>query len=408
MTNTNEYHTPDSRYSPTRTIENYNSPPPPAVASEFTRVSGTNTLATVLPLSTGIVPRPKDAGMQFDELMATPFPVSRCILSGFMLESHVSVFGGAFAQGKTFLWLELTIHLAIGRNVLGMTVTRPYRCLFVDTENGGAEIQSRLKRYISSLKLSFEELQLLNQNWRYVDIQSEGPLHLLDLAKQSGFDSLFMYLTQVYDAEVVVLDCFGKIFSGKEGDENEIKTFCTRCQMLVRGNSRLQTGGLVFLHHFTKVSEMTPGLDLKENPTEYLSRMRGSGRLMDLVQGRYGMCEMKSNDDTYTVVNGISRSVNVSAMLLQRDETGFFSLHCNELLVEQQVFGRAQRLLALFRAMKLAFPVGVNFLFSDVSALPGGWASQQVTDCLKRAVGAKMVEPAPRGYRFPKRVEKIE
>jgi AAA domain len=344
-----------------------------------------------------------NAGMGFSELMAAEFGPPVYVLSNFLHEGHVAVFGGAFGQGKTFLWLQISIHAAVGRPVLGMNVTRPYRVLFLDTENGKAEIKNRLQRYVPDMALSPPEHALLNENWKYIDFQDDGPLNLLDLAKPDGFVSLSNYLRKHHAAELIVLDCFGKVFSGKEGDEDRIKELCSRCSGLVRSHTDLQSGAVVFLHHFTKMSELSAGFDLMDRPTEYLSRMRGSGRLMDLVQGRYGMCEVKTEEETYTIVNGVSRSCAILPMLLQRQDTGFFALHQDSNLVEQKTFGKAKRQLEIFVAIKTRFSGGEPFTYSDVIAIRSGWATQTVSDCLSKAVGARLLDqlPAKRGYRLP-------
>ena len=129
------------------------------------------------------------SGYSYEDLMRAPFRKPQPVVGGLVHEGHTAVFAGAFGQGKTFFGLQLSVSLAIGRDFLGRKITRPYRTVFVDADNGKGEIKDRVATLVSTLNLSEPESANLFANWRLEDYEDEGPLHLLNLAKAEGFES---------------------------------------------------------------------------------------------------------------------------------------------------------------------------------------------------------------------------
>ena len=88
---------------------------------------------------------------------------------------------------------------------------------------------------------------------------------------------------QEHEVEVLVIDNFGRAFPGKESEEKKMKDFFDGIDSLGTKCPSLQRGMIFFLHHVTKPSREGPAPDLLTDPYGYLGRVRGSGRLHDLI-----------------------------------------------------------------------------------------------------------------------------
>ncbi len=349
-------------------------------------------------------PRRSPSALSFTELLHGDFPKPTPIIEGLLYEGHVAIVGGAFGQGKTNLFLQASLEMAIGHQLLGREITRPYRVAFIDTENHGGEMKARLERLRERRHFTERELELLNSNWTYEDITVPGELEDINLAYQVDMTRLDAYISR-YSPEVLILDCFGKLFRGDEKDEKLIKWFCDGVNGLTRKHASLQKGGIVILHHTTKPDE-NASRDLIADPRKMLNAIRGNGRLLDFIPDRLGMGEFHGPSGVYYALNGITRSGTTQALLLQRGEDGFYDLHEDRDFVAQVVFGTASRQIELFRLSKATFLGRETFSYSDVAGLPCAsgkkWHNNTVADMLKTAAANRLVERlVAGGYRIP-------
>jgi len=95
------------------------------------------------------------------------------------------------------------------------------------------------------------------------------------------------------------------------------------------------------MHHLTKPGESLPeaGSSLLTSPDVFLSRARGSGRVLDFAQARLAISEERAGGETYYVVHGINRSAAPVPLILQfNPETLCFEKHENQQLRFEQVF----------------------------------------------------------------------
>lgn len=346
------------------------------------------------PTSTSLNERaPSAGGFSYRDLKNSHFERPRPVVEGLVHEGHACVLGGAFGAGKTFFGMQLSIALATGQDFLGRKVARPYKTTFLDTENGKGEITGRVVDLVEQCGLSPQAQARLNQNWRLVDYEDEGPLQWLNLDKAEGFKKLGEYVEK-NGTEVLVVDCLGKVFLAKESDESRIKIFCDRITKLRREHGSLKRGVIFLLHHVTKHSTDSAGFDLLEHPWEWLSTIRGSGRLLDFIQDRLGIDELRGSDtDTHHVVNGIIRSGKVSPFVLQRSETGFFELHDDKDFVVSKVFSGSPRKRELFDLISLNLLV--TFRHAEVAALQDSsgkpFSQQTISDTLRLAVANGLI-----------------
>jgi hypothetical protein len=329
------------------------------------------------------------------------------IVEGLVHEGHSAIFAGAFGEGKTFFALQLSVCLAAGRDFLGRKVSRPYRTVFLDAENGKGEIKDRVAQLIAQLQLSRQELDNLRENWRLEDFEDDGPLHWLNLAQPTGFSRLANYIAK-NGTEVMFFDCLGKVFPKNERDEEPIKALCDGLGKLIRGQESLRRGFLKFLHHVTKFNAEAASYNLLDHPREFLGKVRGSGRLLDLVQDRLAMEQLRTpGGEPYYVVNGILRSGTIAPLILSRNETGFFELHDDKALVEEKAFGSAPRQRDLYQLVKERFASQPQFTYTQVSALRDAsgkkFYDKTITDALKAACANRLLLSLREGgYAFPK------
>lgn len=343
-------------------------------------------------------------GLSYSALLNSPETRPMAAVENLFYEGHRAIFAGPFGHGKTYFCLDLSLNLATGREFLGRKIPRPYRTVFLDTENGRGEVKDRVREFGEIASFTEADLKLLEENWTLEEFDS-GALQYLDLATPKGFKQLDTYVT-THEPEVMIIDCFGKAFSGKETDEERIKFFCAELSRLVAKHACLKRGFILFPHHLTKYSPEGVDVNLLTNPWEYLSRTRGSGRLLDLIQDRLALQPMGS-PETYYVVNGIVRSGKIAPLVLQRNKIGFFELHDDKRLVEQEAFRGAPRRRELFDRILGEFSRRVEFTFSEVTKLKNSegkeFSSQTISDTLSVASANGLLTKNPNGsYSVPK------
>jgi hypothetical protein len=345
------------------------------------------------------------SGYGFEDLMRSTFQRPAPLIEGLLHEGHAAIFAAGFGEGKTFFALQMSICLAAGRDFLGRKVGRPYRTVFLDAENGKGEIKERVAKLMAQLNLTPEEHDNVKANWHLEDFEDDGLLHWLNLADETSAGKLRKYIEQ-YQPEVMIFDCLGKVFPKNERDEEPIKQLCDRLVKLLRGCESLRKGLLLFLHHTTKFNADAAGYNLLDHPREFLGKVRGSGRLLDLVQDRLAMESLRTGaEEPYYVVNGIVRSGVITPLILRRNEIGFFELHDDTELLEQKAFGSAPRQKELYLLMKERFGHQPTFTYTEVSNIPPldgkKFYPDTVANALKAACLNGLLVKAGNAYAFP-------
>jgi AAA domain len=254
----------------------------------------------------------------FDDLIASEHRPPHYAVEDLLIEGQHGILAGPYAIGKTYLGLQLSVSLATGRDFMGRGVTKPYRVLFVDLENGAAEFKSRSARLVE--RLEGEDRCLLAKNWRYSDgTDPEDPLYGLSL-DTSGFERLEKYVAY-HGPEVIILDCYGKAVRWEESNEEATKGLLERIAQFQRRTS-LSHGLFLQFHHPTKHSGDSSWPNLLENPREWLGKVRGTGRLLDFSPIRLGFDRIDAKDgESIYVLNGFTRG-QLSPLVLERDGTG--------------------------------------------------------------------------------------
>lgn len=290
----------------------------------------------------------------YEGLISLDIEPPRFAVEGLLVEGQVGFLAGRFSIGKTLFSLQLNISMATGRDFLGRKVAKPYRIAFLDTENGACEVRSRIGKQVAAFSLDEDEQRLLNDNWVFVDCCEEGALQYLKL-DADGFDKLSRFVGE-HGVEILIVDNFGQVFPWEEQDEKHIKLFFSNLRKLRGQHPSLQSGVILFLHHMTKPTESNQ-FSLLTSPYEYLSRSRGSGRILDFSPIRLALAEETTiGGDTIYIVNGFVRSGEVSPLILERNpDTLCFELNADKDLVSKKVFSTSPRKLELYNLLPAHF-----------------------------------------------------
>ena len=310
----------------------------------------------------------------FDELIQSEHKEPQYAVEDLLVEGHHGILAGPFSIGKTYLGLQLSVSLATGREFMGRKVRRPYRVAFVDLENGAAECKSRSAKLLPRLGLSDEERELLGKNWHYNDgTEPKDTLYALTL-DEKGFKRLDTYLAR-HGPEVVIIDCYGKAVPWEEKNEERTKYVLARVAETQK-NTTLRDGVFLQFHHPTKPTADTVWPSILDNPREWLGRVRGTGRLLDLSPIRLGFDVVGApNKESAHVLNGFIRG-QMSPLILERNEAGFFDLHSDADFLVKSLFGRAPKQLELFKEIRDRLEETAKITWTEIAKIPASVGSK--------------------------------
>ena len=278
----------------------------------------------------------------YQELMELTIQRPKAVIEGLICERQNALLMGRFGVGKTMLGLQMSLSLATGREFVGRKVAKAYRTLIIDCENDLGDVKDRIVKQHDALGLTEADHALLTANWRYAsaaDPRSEFYGMRLDEGEFAGLRDL----VRQYDPEVLIIDNLGFVVAkGDLKEADEAKNFYTNLGMLRNESESLRNGVIIVMHHLTKPGESLPtdgGSSLLTSPDVFLSRARGSGRVLDFAQARLAISEERAGSETYYVLHGINRSTVPVPLILQfNTDTLCFEKHENQQLRFEQVF----------------------------------------------------------------------
>ena len=157
-----------------------------------------------------------------------------------------------------------------------------------------------------------------------------------------------MMLVKEHRPEVLVIDNLGLVATKGDLKETEdAAAFYANLKYLRSADDSLRNGAVVVFHHLTKPGEREGAspVSLLTSPYEFLSRARGTGRLLDFARARLALAqETIGNTAGCYVVNGINRSLDLQPLILQfNQETLCFEGHDDQNLRFDAVFGTRPR-----------------------------------------------------------------
>jgi len=304
----------------------------------------------------------------FRQLMGLKVERPKDIVRSLISQRQNVILIGRFGIGKTMLGTQLSVHLALGREFLGLNIPRAFRTMYLDFENDLGDMKDRLSKQTASFQLSQAESALLDENWIYGDAgDDENPLHgiKLDDSDRTPLEPLISQM-QKHRPEVVFIDNLGLVATkGDLTDPEEAARFYDNLKYIRSKTETLQDGAFVVFHHLTKPGEYQSNISLLTSPYEYLSRARGSGRVLDFARSRLALAEEMVGAKKCHILNGINRSAVVSPLILQfNSETLSFERHEDTKLRFDAVFSTRPRGKEIYRQLPEE-----EFKFSDAEKL---------------------------------------
>lgn len=348
--------------------------------------------------------RPADSGspeasngiFHFHQFVNLKIERPGAIIDGLVYERQTVLLIGRFGVGKTMFGTQMSIHLAIGREFLGLKIPRPRRTMYLDFENDLGDMKDRVSKQRSSLAPSEQESALLDSNWVYVDGgDDKSPLHRIKLDSVQGVPDPLLDVLKKKTPEVLIIDNLGLVATnGDLTKPEEAARFFANLAYIRSKIESLRNGVIIVFHHLTKPSEESNDISLLTSPYEYLSRARGSGRVLDYAKNRLALAEETVGLKKCHVVNGINRSGAVSPLILQfNSETLSFERHPDTKIRFDAVFSKRSKGLEIYRLLpeKFTFNEAAELRDSNGKKVNRGTLSET----LKPAVANDFIRHSP-------------
>lgn len=216
--------------------------------------------------------------VSFDSIMREPLPPIEWLVESLIPAETRTVVFGEFASMKSWVLLDLCIHIAAGRPWLDtFTVTRPQSVLFIDEEMSARELRRRVKRLgegmgLHELPIPFQAISHLGM--RFQDGKVEA---LLDALSQVNFDP-----------DIIVVETLRRVLDGNENEAADVGQFWQSVAPILTAGKTL-----IISHHMKKANGQ--GGDSMRN------RASGSTDILAGTDTAYAITR-KNNDLTISCV----------------------------------------------------------------------------------------------------------
>ena len=163
---------------------------------------------------------------------------------------------GEYGALKTWLLLDMALHLVIGEPWLGHEVPLPKSVLFIDEEMAEEDLRRRLKLLADGLPQLHGEPKFAALSRAGVTFDTYGALKLLKLLEN-----------QQFNPDIVIVESFTRVMPGNENLAGEVAAFWRNLEPISREKT------LVMSHHMSKP---------QDTPRDVRNRARGS---VDILAG---------------------------------------------------------------------------------------------------------------------------
>lgn len=187
-----------------------------------------------------------DASTYLDSSPPEPDPILENV---FEKGDKVAVLGASKSR-KTFFLLDLALHLAIGKDFLGLKVTDKIKVLYVNLEIKPNHFHRRVSMIARAMKIT--------------PLNLSGQLHIFN-ARGVGFDwniILQFVLENCNEFDVVIFDPLYKLIDGDENSAKDMKPVLAAFDVM----ANKKNVAVIYSHH-----------DAKGNPGDRNIRDRGAG-----------------------------------------------------------------------------------------------------------------------------------
>jgi RecA-family ATPase len=193
------------------------------------------------------------------EIGSQELPPVDWIVKGLFSMGDKVLCAGESRSFKTWVLVHMCLHVAAGKDWLGMAVPKPRKVLYVDEEMNEATLRRRIKLLAKGAgieldnKLEGNLLFLNQQGWR---LHEAGSVALLKSLEKLNFNP-----------ELVVAESVVRIMVGNENSAADVGAFWRNCTPLTTGSQR----SVLLSHHLAK----TP-MQIAPHKNNF-DRTRGSG-----------------------------------------------------------------------------------------------------------------------------------
>jgi len=175
--------------------------------------------------------------IDFDTIMQQPLPPIEWVVEPLIPHPSRTVVFGEFGSMKSWLLLDLGLHIAAGRQWLNtFTVPQARSVLYLDEEMAERELRRRVKLLGNGAGLSGQALPFRAISQLGLKINQGSVQHLLDELNQQGFDP-----------DLVIVETFRRVLMGSENEAEDVSDFWNSvAPILIAGKS------LIVSHHMRK------------------------------------------------------------------------------------------------------------------------------------------------------------
>ena len=171
-------------------------------------------------------------------IMQEPLPPIDWLVEPLFSQGSRAVVFGEFGCMKSWILLDLSLHIAAGRSWLGhFSIPQPRSVLYVDEEMPEQELRRRVKRLGLRPELQSQELPF--RVLTHAGVRFEGP----ELVERSLTD----LQAQGFDPDVIIVESLRRVLVGSENDAEAVSGFWhSAAPILAAGKT------LVVSHHMRK------------------------------------------------------------------------------------------------------------------------------------------------------------
>lgn len=183
----------------------------------------------------------------YDQIMREPLLPVEWLVEPLLVKSDRAVLYGAFGSFKSWLLLDIAIHLAAGCDWLGFPVARPLRVLYIDEEMNERTLRRRLKRLGMGTGIESTEGRLRTMSRQGIFFDESGANKLLTIVKSASLAP-----------DVIIVEALRRVLVGSENKAEDIAQFWRNVEPLQRAGITV-----VISHHFKKPQADGPGSDTR-------------------------------------------------------------------------------------------------------------------------------------------------
>jgi hypothetical protein len=176
--------------------------------------------------------------VSFQTIMQEPLPPIDWLVEPLFSQGSRAVVFGEFGCMKSWLLLDLGLHISAGRSWLGhFSVPQPRSVLYVDEEMSQQELRRRVKRLGLRPELQSQELPF--RALSHANVRFDSPEHVERL--------LTNLQAQRFDPDVIIVETLRRVLVGSENDAEAVSAFWHSVSPILTAGKTL-----IVSHHMRK------------------------------------------------------------------------------------------------------------------------------------------------------------